>query len=153
MSIAAALKSSTTVNNEVSSAKILTLHLESSLRLFMYTRKNRGPTIKPTGTPAEISPQWKQYQFKMVCCFRSLRKLLTRKRNCPEIPRCSSIYRRPSRPLLQSTMNLSTGKPSLIHPASFLSKYTCKSVPDQLTWRAVCVTSSLEPVIVLPTLQ
>ena len=81
MSIAAALESSTTVNNEVSSAKSLTLHLKSSVRSFMYTRKNRGPKIEPWGTPAEISPYDEHCPFKTVRCFRSLRKLLTRKRS------------------------------------------------------------------------
>ena len=96
MSFAAALESSTTVNNEVSSAKSLTLHLKSSVRSFMYTRKNRGPKIELWGTPAEIFPQMEHCPFKTVRCFRPLRKLLTRKRSCPEKPQRSSLYRRPS---------------------------------------------------------
>ena len=88
---AAAFGSWTTVNNDVSSAKSLTLHFKSAVRSLIYTRKNNGPNIDPWGTPAKISPQLEHWPFRTVRCFRSLRKLWMRQRSCPATPHRFSL--------------------------------------------------------------
>ena len=83
--------SSTTANNDVSSAKGLTLHLTSAARSLIYTRENKGPRREPWGTPAEISPRLEFCPFRTVRCFRSLRKLWISERRSPETPQRFSL--------------------------------------------------------------
>ena len=86
MSLAAESGSLTTVNNDVSSAKSLTLHFKSSVRSFLYTRKNEGPRIEPWGTPAEISPQ-EELPIQNSSLSPVVEKTFDeRERRCPETP-------------------------------------------------------------------
>ena len=91
ISVAAALVSLATVKSDVSSANSCTLHLKFCDKSLMYIKKNRGPKIKPCGTPAEIFPQPEDWPFKTVLCFLFDKKLRRSNNRLPDIPHLRSL--------------------------------------------------------------
>ena len=65
--------SSTVTYRQVSSADIFKLHLTTSARSFMNTRKVRGPRDDPCGTPDIMSPQSENWPLMTTLCFLSVR--------------------------------------------------------------------------------
>ena len=61
---------SNTWNRDVSSANNFGLDAKISDKLFMYIRKNNGPSIEPCGTPASIAAHEECCPFGTTHCFR-----------------------------------------------------------------------------------
>ena len=76
---------STTENNDVSSANRLRSQLKQSQRSLICTRKRRGPSTEPCGTPARTFFHSEVFLFNTTFCFLPIRRLFGNASMLPEI--------------------------------------------------------------------
>ena len=78
---------------------------------FMYIRKNSGPKIDPSGTPASIGDHEDVWQFKRTHWNLPLKKLLISFGGVPEIPVDWILKINPSCQTLSKALDISKNMP------------------------------------------
>ena len=87
--------------------QIIFLKILSYERSFIYTKKSKGPSIEPCGTPARTGDQFEDWQLRTTLWNLSLRKLWKSVGKLPEIPTVSSLYSNPSCQTLSKAFEIS----------------------------------------------
>ena len=75
-------------------------------RSSMYIKKSSGLNIDPWGTPVSTGAYLECWPLRATLCCLSLKKLWNNLSKFPEIPRVSSLYKRPSCQTLSSALEI-----------------------------------------------
>ena len=86
----------TVEKSDVSSSNNFAKDSKLSGRSFIYTKKSKGPSIEPCGTPARIGDQFEDWPLRTTLWSLSVRKLWKSLCKLLELPTVSSLYSNPS---------------------------------------------------------